>query len=316
MTAMRRMLVPVDLTAGSEDILRYGIAWAQLFDAELHVLHVVPTGPERALIDLAGGAIPAIRTDWMRDAGGALQKLVATVTTATDSIRAAVCTGQPAAEIERYAAAEQIDLIVMAARRHTAFARVALGSVAQHIVRRAPCPVVTVPPEAKTPRWLGSVRAMLMPTDLGDTSKAAFGYARELATCLGAALRVIHVVAPPWERQLTYVPPAAISTRIEQLTGIRPDYVDPAADVACDVQSAVRVGEPAVKIMAYAEDVHADLIVMATHSRHAFAQMLPGGVTQKVLRKAHCPVLTLSPIVCRRLGETKASASDALSVSA
>jgi nucleotide-binding universal stress UspA family protein len=299
MTPVRRVLVPVDLTDGSEDTLRYALAWAQLMEAELHVAHVVSHGLKVA------------------DATTALAALVSSTPIAADQLHTAVLAGWPAAEIERYATSQQIDLIVMAARGHNAIVRMALGSVAQQIVRRAACPVIVVPPDSKTPRWLGNIHSILMPTDLGDTSKAAFGYARELATMLGAALHVVHVVVPPWERQLTYLPPAGIDKRLDRLTGAWPDRASHGPRSAGDVRSAIRVGDPAAQILAHAERLDADLMVMTTHSRSVFAQMMLGGVTQQVLRKASCPVLTLSPTVCRRLLEPMPDgARDELDVSA
>jgi nucleotide-binding universal stress UspA family protein len=300
MTTIHRILVPVDLTETSEDTLRYGFAWAELFGSELHVLHVVPDVQHALGVDLAG---VTMKDEWMRDATRALETLVASVAVASDQVRRAVCVGQPAQEIERYAAAQHIDLIVMAAHRHNVLARVALGSVAEQVVRKAPCPVVTVPPEVKPPKWLGGVRTVLLPTDLGDSSRAMFHYASEVATCLGAALRVIHVAVPPWGRELAYLPPSTVTTQMEQLTGRAPEHAKPAVEPGIDVQSTIRVGEPSEKVLSYADEVRADLIVMATHGRNAFARILLGSVTQAVLRASHCPVLTLSPSACRWLRE-------------
>ncbi len=301
MTTIRRILVPVDLTATSEDTLRYGIAWAELFGSELHVLHVVPDASQHYLgIDLAG---VTMREEWMRHARSGLEILVASVPIASDSIRTAACFGEPAQEIEGYAAAQHIDLIVMAACRHTVLARVALGSVTEQVVRTAPCPVVTVPLEVKSPRWLGSIRTVLMATDLSDGSRAMFDYARELTTCLGAALRVIHVVVPPWGRELAYLPPSTVIAQMEQLTGSVPEHTKPAGERRSDVQSTIRVGDPLDKVLSYAKEVRADLIVMATHGRNALARILLGSVAQAVLREAACPVLTLSPSAGRWLRE-------------
>lgn len=300
--AIHRILAPVDLTTGSPEILRYAVAWAQLLEADLHVVHVV------------ADAIPPPTPD-VEAAARAVAELAGSTPMDAERVHTAVLTGDAASAIERYAADERIDLIIMAAHRHNAFARLALGSVAQQVVRRAPCPVVTVPPEATTPRWLGNVHTLLMPTDLGETSSVACGYARDLATALGAILRVLHVVIPPWERQLTYLAPPRVYTQVEQLTGVRPDRRDPAGADA-RIQAAVRIGFPGSEVVAYADRVHADLIVMATHSRGAFAQMLLGGVTQQVLRKAHCPVLTLNPAVCARLRESAPAAGESLDLSA
>jgi nucleotide-binding universal stress UspA family protein len=306
MLGIHRILVPVDLTAASADTLRYAIAWAELFGSEVYVLHVVPDVlPYTVGVDVVGLAVPTVRDEWLDDARTALAELVASVPIAPEQVRTVVCAGQAAAVIERYAAEHYMDLIVMASHRHSAMARVALGSVAEQVVRKAPCPVVTVPPESKVPRWLGGVRTMLMPTDLGETSRATFEYGRELAVCLGSDLRVLHVVVPPWERQLTYLPPAGVISKLEQLTGARPDSTcfECEVDRICDVQSAIRVGDPVGKIMDYADNTHADLIVMATHGRNAFARMVLGSITSKVLRKAHCPVLTLSASACERVYE-------------
>jgi nucleotide-binding universal stress UspA family protein len=314
-----RILVPVDLTDASADTLRYGVAWAELFGSEVHVLHVVPDALQHAVgVDVLALPALAITEDWIREASAALTKLVASLPIAPEQVRKNACVGQPATEIKCYAAAHDIDLIVMGTHRRSTVARIALGSVAERIVRKAPCPVVTVPPEAKAPRWLGDLRTILMPTDLGDMSTATFEYARELAVCLGSDLRVLHVAAPPRERQLTYVPPAPLVYRIKQLTGVNSDSVHTESEACriCDVESAIRIGDPASKIVEYAENVDAELIVMATHGRNAFAHMVLGSVTSKVLRKAHCPVLTLSASACKGVYEPAPVVSEGLLIPA
>jgi nucleotide-binding universal stress UspA family protein len=50
---------------------------------------------------------------------------------------------------------------------------------------------------------------------------------------------------------------------------------------------------PAASILQYAEDAHVDLIVLGTHGRHGFSEFFMGSVAQQVVRRAHCPVLTL-----------------------
>jgi nucleotide-binding universal stress UspA family protein len=130
-------------------------------------------------------------------------------------------------------------------------------------------------------------------------------YARELAGDLGSILHVIHVVAPPWERQLTYIPPAAVVAGMERLTGAHTEGTDGPGRVV----STIRVGDAAPKITDYAESVNASLIVMATHGRSAFAQIVLGGVTQRLLADAKCPVLTLNGQVCRRMERVRLDAN-------
>ena len=61
------------------------------------------------------------------------------------------------------------------------------------------------------------------------------------------------------------------------------------------VHCATRVGHPFVEILAFAAEQQADLIVMGTHGRGPVAHMLLGSVTEKVVRKARCPVMTVRP---------------------
>ncbi len=301
MSSINRVLVPVDLSVDSRDTVRYGLAWAERFGAELHVLHVVPDPARQSwTVDVVGLNLPEITRNWASYAQRQLEEFVEPLPMRAGRTRLAVQVGRTGEEIVAYAAALGMDLIVMAPRQHSAVARVALGSVAKYVIRMAPCPVITTPPEIKMPRWLDAVRTVLVPTDLGDISRVLFSHAGELATELGAAVRVIHVVVPPRERESTAVPPTAIM-QMEQLTGTRPDQPAMVSDTAGQVRSTIRVGDPSQTILSYADEVQADLIVMTTHGRHPFARIALGSVAQKVMQDASCPVLTLNPGVCQRL---------------
>jgi nucleotide-binding universal stress UspA family protein len=304
MASPRRILVPVDLTPASEDLVRYGIAWADQFGSELHVLHVVADLAQQAWSpDVAGLDLAAMTDAWVSDATYALSTLIDALPISPERVRTAVAIGRPATSIEAYAAQHGIDLIILASRPHNFVARTMLSTLTEVVVRNATCPVLTIGGELKMPRWLGGVRTILVPIDLDDTATATLAYARELAMRLDAALRVVHVVAPPWERQLTYLPPAGVVKAVEELTGTIPEHTVFNADAAWDVQSTIRIGDPGDRIMACAEELGADLIVMATHGRNTLARLVLGSVAQKVMRHAHCPVLTLNAHVCDRLHE-------------
>ncbi len=295
MSCPSRILAPVDFSAASEDALRYAIAWAGQCGSELHVLHVVPDASRQPwAIDAIGVAAASITDEWILEARQSLDELLARLPAPAGRLHTAVLVGRPALEILDYATAEQIDFIVMAPGQHDVLLQWMVGSVAEQVVRRAPCPVLTLPSAVKAPRWLGATRTILVPTDLSDASRDAFAYACDLATALGAAVRVLHVVAPPWERQLTYLPPQHVIEQLRQQTGARPDRGPAPVDRGCEVQSAIRIGDPFDAIKAYAEEVHADLIVMATHGRGAMQRLLLGNIAQRLLRRAPCPVVTLT----------------------
>lgn len=154
MIQLKRILFPTDFSAGAADAQNYAVALAREFHAELHLLHVVDelaVVPQFAL----GLALPTYAKDLperMREAAGteALQKL--------DALRAglpqgvpsvtAVNYGKPFVEIVRHAKSNDIDLIVMGTHGRGMLAQALLGSVAENVVRQAPCPVLTIRPDA------------------------------------------------------------------------------------------------------------------------------------------------------------------------
>jgi nucleotide-binding universal stress UspA family protein len=131
-----RILVATDFSAPSEAALVYGRALADKFDAALHLIHVAD--------NLFLHAVVSDRRSLENAATRRLQDRL----TDEDRLRGAVAvveqSNEPADEILRYAKAADIDLIVMGTHGRTGLARVVLGSVAETVVRTAPCPVLTV----------------------------------------------------------------------------------------------------------------------------------------------------------------------------
>ena len=68
-----------------------------------------------------------------------------------------------------------------------------------------------------------------------------------------------------------------------------------ASQLGVRVVRALRMGNPYVEIVQYAEETETDVIVVGTHGRGGLAHLILGSVAEKVVRKAHCPVLTVRP---------------------
>ncbi|MFQ5731537.1 MAG: universal stress protein [Planctomycetaceae bacterium] len=143
MIPIRRILVPTDFSKFSESALRYGCEFADRFDAELHVLHVVwnplPPGPENW-----GRTLHEYDDDIREAAGRDLQKLDVAPLSDRDRVLSSVRVGVPMPEIILYARAKDVDLIVIGTHGRTGLPHVLMGSVAEKVVRKAPCPVLTV----------------------------------------------------------------------------------------------------------------------------------------------------------------------------
>ena len=148
MIKLEKILVPTDMSEFSEHALRYGCEFARRFDAELHLLNVVQDVV--AMVPEPGMAFPA-PGEYMRDlqlaSQEALDKLPDPNWVNGVSIVRDVRIGTPFVEVVRYARAADIDLIVIGTHGRSGLAHVLLGSTAERVVRKAPCPVLSVRPE-------------------------------------------------------------------------------------------------------------------------------------------------------------------------
>ena len=151
MTRITRILVPTDFSPTADAALDYAFGLAERFGASLQLLHVLddPFVFEGMSAEAYIAEAPVLRSAMLADAREKLAHRAgprqARVHTDTE-----VLFGHGARTIAEYAAERDVDLIVMGTHGRTGFAHLLLGSVAERLVRTAPCPVLTVRhPEVK-----------------------------------------------------------------------------------------------------------------------------------------------------------------------
>jgi nucleotide-binding universal stress UspA family protein len=135
------------------------------------------------------------------------------------------------------------------------------------------------------------IRTILHPTDFTPDSQAAFALACSMARDYGARLILLHVWQAPvlayGEMGMVVPTPADNGTEAQAaLEQMKP------ADPSISVQRIFRKGAPGEEILAVANEVHPDLIVMGTHGRRGLRRLMMGSVAEEIVRKAPCPVLT------------------------
>jgi nucleotide-binding universal stress UspA family protein len=145
MIDLQRILVPTDFSKHSQSALAYAVAFADRFDATLFLLHVVQ---DLALFipDMVAVAPPLTPSvaQLTEAVQAAFDRLIRDNHLEKLTVRREVREGTPFFEIIRYARDMDIDLIVMGTHGHSGLAHVLLGSVTEKVVRKAPCPVLTV----------------------------------------------------------------------------------------------------------------------------------------------------------------------------
>jgi nucleotide-binding universal stress UspA family protein len=144
MVALKRILVATDFSEASEAALRHGRALAEAFGASLDILHVMEDpfiyGPTSE-----GYLPPPHYFDEMeKSTRGRLEHALPPAEREKLNARLAIKKGNPFVEVIRYAKNENIDLIVMGTHGRGPIAHMLMGSVAEKVVRKAPCPVLTV----------------------------------------------------------------------------------------------------------------------------------------------------------------------------
>lgn len=142
-----RILVPVDLSAHSKQALWHAVALAQRYDARIDLVHVVepfssydPAEPYQAALPSDANVLPAVEEN-VRDE---LQALAGELPLPDEKVRVYVGQGAPVPFIVDVATDEDVDLIVLSSHGRTGLERFLLGSVAEKILRTAPCPVFVV----------------------------------------------------------------------------------------------------------------------------------------------------------------------------
>jgi nucleotide-binding universal stress UspA family protein len=145
-----------------------------------------------------------------------------------------------------------------------------------------------------------ALKKILVPTDFSEPSDAALAYGRELAHSFGAALTVLHVVDDIAVRAYgvdsgVFPVDPDVQRQFEADARTRLDAAISDADRAQLKASGVVLmsSAPSSAIVTYAQESQIDLIVMGTHGRGSVAHLLMGSVSERVVRTAPCPVLTV-----------------------
>jgi len=146
MPVFRRILCPVDLSPASPKIVPYAASLAEKYDASLRVLFVARVFRYYENIYVPSVSIHAFEQDLMKGARKRLAEFVKESFPERGRVHEEVICGDPAAEIVAYIDREEMDLVVIGTHGRKGVEHVVFGSVAEHVVKHSPVPVLTVHP--------------------------------------------------------------------------------------------------------------------------------------------------------------------------
>lgn len=290
------ILFPTDFSSVAEGAFAHAAHLALRYDATIHVFNVVASSEEETNNPMDFLPEQPVGEDEVSEAAAhRVEVKTATQEEGTVSIiYAQTDSTSPAKAITEHAAEHDVDLVVMGTHGRTAVDRLLSGSVAEQVVREAPCPVFTVLGREEDTAG-PSIRRVLAPVDLSEQSSLVVDHAAVLSQTYDAPLDLLHVVEE-----------AAYPTvyGIDPLTPSHPDVQSRAREALETLAGQIDMDVDAVKlyvlsgyaardIVDFAEKQDTDLIVMATHGRTGLERFFIGSVAEKVVRRAPCPVFTL-----------------------
>jgi len=296
---LNTILCTTDFSDYSNQTISYGVAIAKEFDARLLVCHI---------IDLQFAAIygtvhflpPDLQTQSIETAQERIADLMADQTVSWETV---VSTGPPADEISRVVADRGIDLAISATHGRTGLKRFILGSVTERLMRSLRCPLLVVretPPELMLDPARGlRFNRVLVGCDFSPAANAALGYGISLAQEFEAELHLIHVLEPQVYSDFLATTldgvPGETGDIKEKLDQRLTDLITPEAMNWCRIKTAVIEGRPFEAVTDYAGENGIDLVVLGVRGHGVVETLFLGSTTDRVVRKAQCPVLSVSP---------------------
>jgi nucleotide-binding universal stress UspA family protein len=293
MISIKRILCPTDLTPHSGNAVRYALALSRTYQAELILLYC-ESGSQSVRTQQKLGVHKAELLE------SVLFEQISPLDLIGSRWRSLVVeTDEIGEEITQVAGAEGADLIVMRSRRRPHRAAL-LGSTAETVSRRAPCPVLVMhndEHELVNDGLQIDLKRILIAYDFSDYSELALNYGLSMAQEHQAELHLLHVLPPRsvHEPEIAWYPIKGESTYHNAAHRLQ-RAVPAEAHLWCKIKHVVSEGQPYREILNYAENNEIDLISVGAHGAGFGMKALFGSNVDRVLRQAPCPVLVARPL--------------------
>jgi nucleotide-binding universal stress UspA family protein len=297
MLSVKTVLFATDFSRLADAALDHALEIAQKHGATLHMLHAVvlhaddPNDPAHHFPDAE-----EIRVRLEETAEGRMVSQLEEREAGELEVVRAQRRGMSAAPvILEYAEEIDADVIVMSTHGRRGLSHALVGSVTEEVVRLSPRPVLTIRGRGGEPAS-PLVEHVLVPVDFSRHSELAVDHAIEFCRACGARMHLLHVFEQPVTPEV-YV--GGNSTTVSNFSvlesSLREALLGVGTGAGADVETEIHVREGRADrgILEAAEDIPADLIVIATHGLGGLAHVMLGSVAEKVIRRADCPVLTV-----------------------
>ncbi len=284
---LKNILWPTDFSLEAGEALRYAELFARTFGSAVTALHVSPD----FMPAMYQNSLPVQRELLKRQAElkeEALEKIrQLEKKRGVEFRRVLILEGSPAKKVIEAAEKEKADLIVMGKHGQSVLEKLIIGSVANHVLRHSPIPVLVT----KKGKRLGPIKKILVPTDFTKGEETEREIAWKLARGFGASLTLLYVLELfGHEFRLVSEMVKVVEEKFEKTLGQKRGGVEVSAEIIKAINAAQGIRE-------YAQENHFDLIVMATCVGR-LGRLFLGSTTEKVIAATRLPVFAIPPKYC------------------
>ena len=299
LVAIRNVLFATDFSEASEAALPYAAAFSEYFGSELHLTHILPD----VKFLRPGAPDPAVFGPIYEDSHSHAHDKMRRLSKRMKAVPHQVYLrhGEIPNVVSAMVQELEIDLVIAGTHGRTGLGRLIMGSVAEEILRQAPCPVLTVGPNVvgASVRNLGrferdakpaEIRDVLYATDFRQKSNQAAALAASLANAFGAKLGMLHVVEDYGDHLSE--DPGPVEASLQKLREMLPTDID----LDPEPEFLAQFGVAADCILQTAAERESDLIVLGARPANGHlkaATHLGAAVAHRIIVGANCPVLTV-----------------------
>ena len=296
----KKILFATSATEASDHAARVAFNIAKSYQSNLNLFHVlgVPTrGFSQVVVDVKTKEKVDVDEDYTAWVTEEIKTYYEKYLDESLKYSIDVAVGLPAREILRQAKTLKPDLILLGGSTgdedETVYKKSSAGSTLQKIAKAANCPVLVVSRPAAS--FWGGLSNIVFGTDFSKTSDKAFDFAIKVAKALNCELSVFHALDITSLHTGKILSQDEIEQQIrESLRKIRARY-EPRLKELKNYSMDAWEGIPYFEIVKYARDKHADLIIMAHHSKKVVPEDIRlGGNVEQVIVRAGCPVISIN----------------------
>lgn len=295
----RNIFCATDFSEFADVVLAYGVAMAKRFEANLYVCHVV----DLPTVSAYGEAVFDPIEYQQRFMDTSRQEIDRLLGDADVMYQPLITIGNTTDEIARLANEYIADLVITATHGRSGIKRFFLGSVTERLMRTLPCPLLVLRgseevTEPSAPRQF-PFKKIVVGCDFSADSELAMDYSLSMAQEFESELHLVHVVEPSGYKDLFKLPEESGERFKQELYDMIKERLN--SLVPEDARAWIRpqisllVGKPYAEIIRYAEMNDIDLIALGIRGHGMVEELLVGSTTDRVIRQAPCPVLSICP---------------------